>query len=301
MREPAGPYFDLVMEMALATAMSFGVVANSFYEIEPRFVDYWNENIGPRVGPINSSKSWCIGPLCWAETGEDVRESRAGYFDWLDQKRLYGKEVLYIAFGTQTELTDEQLRVIALGLERSEVEFLWAKGILNHESVTGFLSHRGWNSVLESVCAGVPILGWPMMAEQHLNAKMVVGRVSMLWLTRKAAQDKLKQAARTTEHRKLGTDLSSARLQLDTDLSLAGLQLGGVVFREERSELGGTDFVEGRSEDVGDAERGCSLMRRRGPMMGEVNITASGGRSRAKEATPWWIRREEVDVIANLV
>ncbi|GAB2221538.1 hypothetical protein Drorol1_Dr00012722 [Drosera rotundifolia] len=197
MREPAGPRFDLVMEMALATAMSFGVVANSFYEIEPRFVDYWNENIGP--------KSWCIGPLCWAEKGEDVRESRLGYFDWLDQKRLYGKEVLY---GTQAELTDEQLRVIALGLERSEVEFLWAvrgkreqeeiinefedrvvkgekrgtlvrdwvdqKGILNHESVTGSLSHCGWNSVLESVCAGVPILGWPVMAEQHLNAKMVV-------------------------------------------------------------------------------------------------------------------------------
>ncbi|GAB2218728.1 hypothetical protein Drorol1_Dr00001957 [Drosera rotundifolia] len=89
----------------------------------------------------------------------------------------------------------------------------------------------------------------------------------------------------------LGTDLSSARLQLDTNLSLAGLQLGGVVFREERSELGGTDFVEGRSEDVGDEERGCSLMRHRGPMMGEVNVAASGGRSSTKEATPWWIRR----------
>uniref|UniRef100_A0A6N2MJ68 Anthocyanidin 3-O-glucosyltransferase n=1 Tax=Salix viminalis TaxID=40686 RepID=A0A6N2MJ68_SALVM len=35
------------------------------------------------------------------------------------------------------------------------------------------MSHCGWNSVLESICAGVPILAWPMMAEQPLNARMV--------------------------------------------------------------------------------------------------------------------------------
>ncbi|RRT77457.1 hypothetical protein B296_00027773 [Ensete ventricosum] len=42
------------------------------------------------------------------------------------------------------------------------------------ESVRGFVSHCGWNSVLKSVSVGVPIPAWPFMAQQHLNAKFVV-------------------------------------------------------------------------------------------------------------------------------
>ncbi|PON52027.1 UDP-glucuronosyl/UDP-glucosyltransferase [Trema orientale] len=49
--------------------------------------------------------------------------------------------------------------------------------ILTHKSVQGFLSHCGWNSVLESISAGVPILTWPMMAEQSQNARMVLEEI----------------------------------------------------------------------------------------------------------------------------
>lgn len=46
--------------------------------------------------------------------------------------------------------------------------------ILSHKSTGAFLSHCGWNSVLESLSQGVPIIGWPLAAEQGYNAKMLV-------------------------------------------------------------------------------------------------------------------------------
>ncbi|KAG9447682.1 hypothetical protein H6P81_013810 [Aristolochia fimbriata] len=46
--------------------------------------------------------------------------------------------------------------------------------ILAHESTGAFLSHCGWNSILESLMAGVPIIGWPMDAEQPFNLKYLV-------------------------------------------------------------------------------------------------------------------------------
>ena len=45
--------------------------------------------------------------------------------------------------------------------------------ILAHSSTGGFLSHCGWNSVMESLSQGVPIIGWPMAAEQAYNSKML--------------------------------------------------------------------------------------------------------------------------------
>ncbi|KAH7573369.1 hypothetical protein ACOSP7_007004 [Xanthoceras sorbifolium] len=46
--------------------------------------------------------------------------------------------------------------------------------ILSHKSTGAFLSHCGWNSVMESLSQGVPIIGWPMAAEQGYNSKMLV-------------------------------------------------------------------------------------------------------------------------------
>ncbi|KAJ1378774.1 UDP-glycosyltransferase family, conserved site [Sesbania bispinosa] len=197
--EPTSPGHVFNMKTTSATVNSYGMLVNSFYELEPTFVDYMNTESPP--------KSWCVGPLCLAEAEQAPKSypepgMKPKWVRWLDQKLEEKCSVIYVAFGSQAEISKEQLEEIAIGLEESNVSFLWVirkdewgvldgfeekvKGrgmvtrewvdqreILMHESVEGFLSHCGWNSVLESICAGVPILAWPMMAEQHLNARMV--------------------------------------------------------------------------------------------------------------------------------
>ncbi|KAJ9540558.1 hypothetical protein OSB04_027064 [Centaurea solstitialis] len=201
------PLVDWVMEQVIATTKSYGLVTNSFYELEPVYADYWNANSAP--------KSWSVGPFCLTEeiveqngflsTEEKVKP---WWMVWLDEKLRVGSWVLYVAFGSQAEISVEQMEEIKIGLERSDANFLWVvrgkkggfgdgfeervKGrgvvvgewvnqreILEHESVKGFVSHCGWNSVLESVCGGVPMVAWPLMAEQPLNAKFVVEEVGI--------------------------------------------------------------------------------------------------------------------------
>jgi len=52
----------------------------------------------------------------------------------------------------------------------------WAPqvAVLSHDSVGGFVTHCGWNSILEAVRAGVPMVGWPLYAEQRLNRVLLV-------------------------------------------------------------------------------------------------------------------------------
>lgn len=103
------------------------------------------------------------------------------------------------------------MEALASGLEKSRIRFLWVvksgtpeqteagygvipdgfeervagKGlvvtgwasqlmILSHNSVGGFLSHCGWNSVLEAIASGVMILAWPMEADQFQNERLLV-------------------------------------------------------------------------------------------------------------------------------
>ncbi|KAL4017596.1 hypothetical protein IC575_021153 [Cucumis melo] len=207
--EPTNLHLELVRKSIHASMKSYGVIVNSFYELEPLFSDYVR----------NSERSWNIGPLCLYQCSFEATRNdrtqqptkhamRPKWLEWLEGKLRQGEKVLYVAFGTQSQISSEQMKEIEIGLEESGVRFLWARRkveeekevfedhegfeertkergivvrewvnqweVLKHEAVEGFLSHCGWNSVIESLSCGVPILTYPLMADQSLNARMVV-------------------------------------------------------------------------------------------------------------------------------
>lgn len=185
----SSPLGDFVREQEKFDMQSFGLVINSFYEMEAAYVDHWHRHF---------TKAWCVGPLLLGVPQE--RSLRGKCAEWLDARAAEGRPVLYVSFGTQAELPTALVEEIAAALENSGANFLWVQlrkessgfadmaggrglvarewvpqaEVLAHAAVTGFLSHCGWNSVLESICAGVPILAWPLTADQPLNAKLVV-------------------------------------------------------------------------------------------------------------------------------
>ncbi|XP_057417790.1 probable UDP-glucosyl transferase 73B6 [Lotus japonicus] len=183
---------------------SYGVIANSFYELEPVYADYYRNQLG--------RKAWHLGPvsLCNRDSEEKASRGREAAIDeheclkWLQSKEP--KSVVYVCFGSMTSFPDAQLKEIAMALEASGQPFIWVvrkgegeklewlpegfeermenKGliirgwapqvmILDHEAVGGFVTHCGWNSVLEGVCAGLPFVTWPMYGEQFYNAKFL--------------------------------------------------------------------------------------------------------------------------------
>jgi hypothetical protein len=124
--------------------------------------------------------------------------------EWLESKEL--GSVVYVNFGSITRISAEQLFEFAWGLANSMKPFLWIirpdlviggsfilssefeneisnrgliaswcsqEQVLNHSSIGGFLTHCGWNSTIESICAGVPMLCWPFYADQTTNCKCI--------------------------------------------------------------------------------------------------------------------------------
>ncbi|KAL0329907.1 UNVERIFIED_CONTAM: 7-deoxyloganetin glucosyltransferase [Sesamum radiatum] len=124
--------------------------------------------------------------------------------EWLNSKEQ--NSVIYVNFGSIAVLTPSQIQELALGLAESKKNFLWIlrpdliKGnsgilppdftaetkdrglilswcrqekVLNHPSVGGFLTHCGWNSVVEGITAGVPFLCLPQATDQPANSRSI--------------------------------------------------------------------------------------------------------------------------------
>nr|AUR26627.1 UDP-glucosyltransferase 74AH1 [Centella asiatica] len=120
---------------------------------------------------------------------------------WLDAKDA--ASVVYVSFGSMANLGLDQMEELAWGLLNSNSFFLWVvreseqsklpkkfmseaakKGlvvswcpqlqVLAHKAVGSFMTHCGWNSTLEALCLGVPMLAMPQWTDQTTNAKYIV-------------------------------------------------------------------------------------------------------------------------------
>lgn len=197
---------DFRDKMVEAEMSSYGIVVNSFEELEQGCVEEYEKVMNKRV--------WCIGPvsLCNKESldkferGNKPSIEEKKCLEWLNL--MEPRSVIYVCLGSLCRLVPSQLIELGLGLEASNRPFIWVvrenfqelekwlehenfeerikgkglliKGwapqilILSHPSIGGFLTHCGWNSTVESVCSGVPMITWPLFAEQFLNEKLIV-------------------------------------------------------------------------------------------------------------------------------
>ncbi|KAK9188980.1 hypothetical protein WN944_020385 [Citrus x changshan-huyou] len=178
------------------------IFGNTFQELEGEearsISELWpGKLIGPMVpsayldGRIKGD-SGC-GSSLWKPLSEECSE-------WLETKPQ--QSVVYISFGSMVSLTAEQMEEIALALKDSSLDFLWVvresqqeklpnwfmdstkqKGlvvswcnqlkVLEHPAVGCFVTHCGWNSTLEGMSLGVPMIGVPQWADQLTDAKYI--------------------------------------------------------------------------------------------------------------------------------
>ncbi|BBN15833.1 protein MpUGT31 [Marchantia polymorpha subsp. ruderalis] len=206
-------WFQFFLSIGEGFATADGIVFNSFSELEGTTIQHIHNAFPGRpdlkvapiypIGPLSTLEDFQNELF----TGDAMEDSHEECLDWLALQPT--KSVLYVCLGSQVRLFGEQISHLARALESSQQKFLWvlSKGrnnfqtadevlppgfsertrgrgkvvtgwvgqleLLAHRSMRGFMSHCGWQSVMESLTYGVPILGWPHFAEQHLNCRYV--------------------------------------------------------------------------------------------------------------------------------
>ncbi|OWA51846.1 putative UDP-glycosyltransferase 73E1 [Hypsibius exemplaris] len=184
--------------------LASGLIINNFVECDRRGLDGLKSHPKTKDIPV-----FCIGPIFPPES--KIKLPNAAMTEkvnlWLDRQAK--ESVLYVSYGSLAALTKEQtarmndlltstgrpyIFSVPLGLQSGFDEatrdgisrqfetdgtrcliLSWApqKAILTHPSTGLFLTHAGWNSTLEGITGGVPMVAWPMFADQHLNGAWI--------------------------------------------------------------------------------------------------------------------------------
>lgn len=190
-----------------------GVICNTFEELEGSVLDQFGRSL-PRT-PI-----FPIGPLhkySPTNMGGKLNQEHST-ITWLNTQAP--KSVLYVSFGTVVAISKEQFLEVAWGLAESKQPFLWVvrpklisgldtdneafpkdfletvsgrgyivawapqREVLAHPSVGGFWTHSGWNSTIESICEGVPMICHQKMNARYVSEVLKIGLLLEKELTR---------------------------------------------------------------------------------------------------------------------
>ncbi|XP_052141590.1 UDP-glycosyltransferase 72B1-like [Oryza glaberrima] len=223
-RDSTAPVYGQLVETGRLYRGAAGFLANSFYELEPAAVEDSKKAaekgtfppaypVGPfvRSSSDEAGESACLewldlqpaGSVVFVSFGsfgvlsvEQTRELAAGLdmsghrFLWVvrmpslnDAHRNGGHDEDPLAWVPDGFLERTRGRGLAVAAWAPQVR------VLSHPATAAFVSHCGWNSTLESVATGVPLIAWPLHSEQRMNAVVLEESVGMALRPRAREED----------------------------------------------------------------------------------------------------------------
>ncbi|PAN21628.1 hypothetical protein PAHAL_3G481000 [Panicum hallii] len=202
-----GEAFQAILRIAARMPDARGILINSFESLEPRAVRALRDGlcvpdrptppiylVGPLVSPGGGDKEheclrWLDAQpdrsvvfLCFGSMGAFPKSQLAEIAVGLEKS---GQRFLWVVrsapgAGEPSAADDLDALLPAGFLERTRDRGLavrsWAPqaDVLRHRAAGAFVTHCGWNSTLEGVAAGLPLLCWPLYAEQKMNRVRIV-------------------------------------------------------------------------------------------------------------------------------
>ncbi|KAK7301191.1 hypothetical protein RJT34_12052 [Clitoria ternatea] len=195
---------DFLLSECRRAQKASAIILNTFDALEHDVLEAFSSILPPvySIGPLNLLLK-DVTDKELSKIGSNLWREETVCLEWLDTKEP--NSVVYVNFGCITVITNEQLVEFAWGLANSNKTFLWVtrpdlvagenvvllppefveetknrgllcnwcpqEQVLTHPAIGGFLTHSGWNSTLESLCGGVPMICWPFFAEQQTNCR----------------------------------------------------------------------------------------------------------------------------------
>ena len=210
---PDDPILQTFIRDTSATTRTSALVINTFNEIEGPIMSKLGSRltkiytIGPLHALLKSRIQEDSAESSPPESNNCVlsKEDRS-CMTWLGSQP--SRSVLYVSFGSFIKLSGDQILEFWHGIVNSGKGFLWVirsdlidgesgvgpvpaeldqgtkergcivswapqEEVLAHQAIGGFLTHSGWNSTLESMVAGVPMICWPQVGDQQVNSRCV--------------------------------------------------------------------------------------------------------------------------------